>query len=144
MGAKAQNDSEPEAAPEAAAGSVACPDPTHWGAADLHGGWTVALPELGEHGTLVLRRHPEFSASLRGELRIGGHASIASGDLEEGEFNLDESRDGKTLFAFWSGRLAGMACGREIRGSMQQLDRPGEPGRESTFVLRRMVPGTGW
>ena len=65
----------------------------------------MELPQLGERGTLVLRQHPEFAASLRGEFELAGVRSIASGDVEEGEFNLDESHDGKRLSAFWNGRL---------------------------------------
>ncbi|QXL84572.1 hypothetical protein [Comamonas sp. NLF-1-9] len=126
------------------AAPAACPDLLRWGAPELYGRWQLQLPDLGQQGTLVLRRHPEFGASLRGEFEIAGLRSIASGDLEEGEFNLDESRDGKSLFAFWSGRLVPHACGREIRGQMQQLDRPGAPGRESRFVLRRLNAAPGW
>ncbi|NZA02318.1 hypothetical protein H0I39_12155 [Ottowia beijingensis] len=88
---------------------------------------------------------PEFSASLRGEFRYGGQRSIASGDVEGGEFNLDESRDGKTLFAFWSGQLVPAACGAEIRGKWQPLAREGQPVlAESDFILRRARGGTGW
>lgn len=132
------------ARPVAALAPAACPDLPRWDAPRLYGRWQLQLPDLGEQGTLVLRRHPEFGASLRGEFEIAGVRSIASGDLEEGEFNLDESRDGKSLFAFWSGRLVPEACGREIRGQMQQLDRPGRPGRESRFVLRRQGAAPGW
>ncbi len=116
-----------------------CPDVAQLHAAHLYGSWTVELPQAGLRGTLTLRQHPEFAASLRGEFRYGGQQSIASGDVEGGEFNLDESRDGKTLFAFWSGRLVPGACGAEIRGTWQPLAKPGEAARpESDFVLRRM------
>lgn len=101
------------------------------------------LPRLGEHGTLVLRQHPEFAASLRGEFTLGGVHSIASGDVEEGDFNLDESRDGKTLSAFWTGRLDDASCGREIHGTLQRLDRPGQRGVDTPFVLRRVGAASG-
>ena len=133
------NDSKIDANPAAASSPVnpACPDLKRWGARQLYGTWSVELPGLDAGGTLLLRQHPEFSASLRGEFDVAGQHSIASGDLEDGELNLDESRDGKSLFAFWTGQLVPAACGREIRGTWQQLPRAGEPARESTFVLRR-------
>lgn len=118
--------------------AVECPDVKQLHAAQLHGSWELELPQTGMRGQLTLRQHPEFSASLRGELRYGGQASIASGDVDGGEFNLDESRDGKTLFAFWSGQLVPSACGAEIRGQWQPVAREGQPpATESSFVLRR-------
>lgn len=122
----------------AAAAPNECPDVTRLHAAQLHGSWTVELVQAGQRGTLTLRQHPVFNASLRGEFRYGGHRSIASGDVEGGEFNLDESRDGKTLFAFWSGQLVPSACGAEIRGKWQPVTAPGRPPQpESDFILRR-------
>lgn len=115
-----------------------CSDVTLLHAAHLYGSWLLELPQAGQRGTLTLRQHPEFSGSLRGEFYYGGQRSIASGDVEEGEFNLDESRDGKTLHAFWSGQLVPAACGAEIRGAWQPLAQPGQPARaESEFILRR-------
>lgn len=122
----------------------ACPDLEHWDARRLYGAWEVELPALGQRGRLLLRQHPEFSASLRGEFHYGGQDSIASGDLEGGELNLDESQDGKSLHAFWTGQLVPAACGREIRGTWQRLAREGVPAAESTFVLRRANSGHGW
>ncbi len=118
--------------------TLECPDVTRLHAAQLHGSWELELVQTGQRGQLTLRQHPEFSASLRGELRYGGQRSIASGDVEGGEFNLDESRDGKSLFAFWSGQLVPGACGAEIRGRWQPLAREGQPApAESDFILRR-------
>lgn len=124
---------------------VACPDVTRLHAAQLHGSWELLLVQSGQRGQLTLSQHPEFNASLRGELRYGGQRSIASGDVEDGEFNLDESRDGKTLFAFWSGHLVPAACGAEIRGKWQQLTKEGQPVPvESDFVLRRQAAAPAW
>ena len=117
-----------------------CPSATALRASDLYGTWRVELPQAGLSGTLVLSQHPEFSESLRGRFSYGAITSIASGDVEEGgEFNLDESRDGKDLFAVWSGRVTPQSCGREIRGRWEPLDEPpGQPA--SDFVLRRVAP----
>ena len=122
-----------------------CPDVTQLHAAHLYGSWRVELVQAGQRGTLTLRQHPEFAASLRGEFRYGGQTSIASGDVEGGEFNLDESRDGKTLFAFWSGHLVPSACGAEIRGKWQPLVKEGAAAPpESDFVLRREAGDSAW
>ena len=122
--------------------SIECPDVTRLHTAQLYGSWEFELPQAGQRGQLTLRQHPEYSASLRGEIRYGGQRSIASGDVEDGEFNLDESRDGKTLHAFWSGRLVPSACGAEIRGTWQPLAQPGQaPRPESEFILRRAAAG---
>ena len=148
--ANQQNASKSPAPPQPAAPALAvnpaCPDLAHWGARQLYGNWIVELPALGQRGTLLLRQHPDFSESLRGEFSYGGHTSIASGDLDEGELNLDESRDGKSLFAFWTGQLVPASCGREIRGTWQQLPKPGQSALESPFVLRRVgaKPAGDW
>jgi hypothetical protein len=127
-----------------AIGGRACPDVRRWGAPQLYGTWEVELTQAGQRGRLLLRQHPEFRESLRGEFSYGGQASIASGDVEGGEVNLDESRDGKSLHAFWSGHLVPGACGREIRGTWQQLAREGVPAAESGFILRRGPAPGGW
>ena len=143
--ATGQNGSKTRAVSTAAADTnPACPHLARWQARELHGLWRVELPQLGERGTLVLRQHPEFAASLRGEFELAGVRSIASGDVEEGEFNLDESHDGKRLSAFWNGRLDAATCGREIHGTVQRLPVPGQRAVETPFVLRRNPPAQSW
>ncbi|MCK9514875.1 MAG: hypothetical protein WCZ18_00675 [Ottowia sp.] len=116
----------------------ACPDLADWGAPELYGSWDLALPDVDRQGTVELSRHPEYGASLRGHLRYAdGLQSIASGDLGEGAFNLDESVDGKTYYAFWTGHMVPESCGDEIRGLWQRLPQDGEPELQSRFVLRR-------
>ncbi len=117
-----------------------CPDVKTLRAAQLYGSWQLELTATQQRGQLTLRQHPEFSESLRGEFRYGSQRSIASGDIEGGEFNLDESVDGKTLYAFWSGQLVPARCGAEIRGTWQTLPKDNQPARESPFILRR----EGW
>ena len=117
--------------------SAECTDVRTLNAGQLYGTWELELTGLNQRGQLTLTQHPEFSASLRGEFRYGGQRSIASGDVEAGEFNLDESLDGKSLHAFWSGKLTPARCGAEIRGTWQTLPQPGKPAQESAFVLRR-------
>lgn len=127
-----------------AIGGRACPDVRRWGAPQLYGTWEVELTQAGQRGRLLLRQHPEFRESLRGEFSYGGQASIASGDVEGGEVNLDESRDGKSLYAFWTGQLVPARCGREIRGTWEQVPKAGQPALKSPFVLRRVDGGDRW
>lgn len=86
---------------------------------------------------MLLRQHPEFSESLRGELSYGTTNSIASGDLEGGEVNLDESSNRINMTATWTGHLVPSSCGKEIRGEWQDLTK----NTRSAFVLRRE---SGW
>ena len=123
-----------------AANPAECPNVKTLRAAQLYGSWELELTATRQRGQLTLRQHPEFRESLRGEFRYGNQRSIASGDVENGEFNLDESVDGKTLYAFWSGQLVPARCGAEIRGTWQTLPQPGHPAKESPFVLKR----AGW
>ncbi len=132
------------ATPAPRAVNPACPDLARWGAPQLYGRWELELTDLGQRGRLLLRQHPEFSASLRGELDYGGQHAIASGDVEDGELNLDESRDGKSLYAFWTGQLVPARCGREIRGTWEQVPKAGQPALKSPFVLRRVDGGDRW
>lgn len=135
----------PRTAPDATPKAAECTDVGTLGAGQLYGSWEVELPQAGLRGRLTLRQHPEFNASLRGEFDYGGRHSIASGDVEGGEFNLDESRDGKSLYAFWSGQLVPAACGAEIRGRWEPVATPGlTTPAASDFILRRSADVQAW
>ena len=126
-------------APDARAQDVACPQPAKITAPQLYGPWQVELPEAGMRGEVRLSRHPEFSESLRAHIRFGPVQSIASGDADNGHFDLDESHDGKTVTATWSGEIVPGSCGREIRGQWHDLDN----NLKSRFVLRRPAVASG-
>ena len=120
-----------------AVSSIYCKEPVKaLKAEQLHGSWTLTLTQANLSGQMRLSRHPEFSESLRGNLRYGPVEAIASGDLTSGKFELDESSDGKRLTATWSGQLTESACGDEIRGTWTELD----TNRTSDFVLVRVKP----
>ena len=121
----------------ASSAPASCPPPASYKAPHLYGNWKIELSATGQTGRMTLRRHPEFTESLRGELRYGSTQSIASGDIEEGEFNLDESSDRIQLTATWTGKLVESSCGKEIRGEWHDLDKD----VRSPFVLRREA---GW
>jgi|GEM_PF-959580 len=128
-----------------------CPADDALRASDLYGQWSVELPALGIRGHLTLKQHPEFTDSLRGLFDYGNVHSIASGDIEAGDFNLDESRDGKSYYAFWTGHIQPGTCGREIRGQWERApldnaptatsDGTAAPSQSSSpFILRRIGP----
>ncbi len=135
-----------QTAPTAAA--PACPAAADLSPADLYGLWRLVLwPEGGDEstpvstGAMLFGPHPEYPGSVRGRLRRSGpgadlEAEVAGDVGDDGEFNLDESADGKTMDAVWTGQPAD--CGRTVRG----LRRPatGRPTSSPAlqFLLRRI------
>lgn len=119
-----------------------CPAPAELGASDLYGLWRLTLwTEGGSEqdpvsiGALLLEPHPEYPGSVRGRLRRPGpgpdlEAQVAGDVTDEGEFNLDESADGVTMDAVWTGEP--VDCGRTIRGQR----RPAEGQSSDTPVLQ--------
>ncbi len=128
--------SEPQDSSKVQAAS-ACLAPKAFQSHHLFGAWRIELPATKQTGRITLRRHPEFSESLRGELRYGSTEAIASGDIEDGELNLDESSNRISITATWTGKLVESSCGKEIRGEWHDV----EKDIRSPFVLRRE---SGW
>lgn len=131
-----------------------CPTPptADLAPAELYGHWTLHLwPANGQAtepgaatGWVRFERHPEYPGSVRGRLRREAQdrqvlEAHVSGDVTAGEFNLDESADGITMDAVWTGHVTPSGCTRHIRG----LRRPAEnrPGEALHFVLRKRP---GW
>jgi hypothetical protein len=125
----------------------ACPAAADLTPADLYGLWRLVLWAEGgneavpvSNGALLFGPHPEYPGSVRGRLRRSGpgadlEAEVAGDVGDDGEFNLDESADGTTMDAVWTGQPTD--CGRTVRG----LRRPAE-GRMATgpvlqFLLHR-------
>lgn len=119
----------------------------------LYGLWQLVLwPQEGgseaapsSSGALLFERHPEYPDSVRGNLKRStagnDRQAVVSGDVTDGEFNLDESADGVNLDAVWEGSVTASGCGQELRGirrSAQGRSTPPEP--VMNFVLKK-VPG---
>lgn len=123
---------------------TACVAATDVGALHLYGLWraewsaTPGQPALV--ATLLFEKHPELSDSVVGTIRreAVGHPQIAqvAGDVDDGDFTLEESVDGRSISAVWTGRVVDDSCGKEIRGTWT---RSADPSPRS-FVLRK-VPG---
>lgn len=62
-----------------------------------------------------------------------GRPALVAGDVDDGEFTLEESTNGTSISATWTGDVVDGSCGREIRGSWQAAG----GGPALTFVLRR-------
>jgi len=73
---------------------------------------------------------------VRGGINRDGVKGLVAGDVENGEFALDESADGIKIAATWVGNVVENSCGKEIRGTWTAAI--GKP--EYRFVLRK-VPG---
>ena len=126
----------------------ACPAAADLTPADLYGLWRLVLwPEGGDEsapvstGALLFGPHPEYPGSVRGRLRRSGpgadlEAEVAGDVGDDGEFNLDESADGVTMDAVWTGQPGD--CGRTVRGLRRPASgRPASPPALQ-FLLRRI------
>lgn len=102
-------------------------------AGTLIGPWSAQID--GEPGTwaLTLSPHPEHRGSLRGELRQGTLRYLVVADLDEGEFTMEESHDGRKIAATWLGRLSPPDCHARIQG--QRVT--GDPSARSFRLTRQ-------
>ena len=113
-----------------------CPVPAELGAVHLYGLWYAEWEGQTPGATVQWVRHPENPGSVRGVLTRAGVAVQVAGDVDNGEFSLEESVDGQHISATWQGTVLAASCGKEIRGSWNNaLD-----NTSSTFVLRK-APG---
>ena len=99
----------------------------------LLGLWRAEFADGGPGATLLLEPHPEYAQSVRGAINRDGDRGLLAGDVEDGEFTLEESVNGTNISAAWLGDIVEGSCGREIRGTWQA---PGDP-RTRAFVLRK-------
>jgi hypothetical protein len=135
-----------------ASAAPACTVHDHLPPAQLGGDWEVLFwPEGGspaqatDRGQLRLERHPEYTAGVRGDLLRGSgrqmRASRVSGDVTEGEFHLDESNDGKTMSAVWSGQALDCGGRLSISGTRRPAEGSDSPDPVQAFRLQRLP---GW
>ena len=116
---------------------AACPGTTEVTALHLYGAWQARWEGVDAPGTLMLGRNPDHPDSLRGSIRRGTTEAQVAGDVDKGEFTLEESTDGRSISATWAGTVVADACGKEISGVWtSSADR-----KERSFVLRKLP---GW
>jgi hypothetical protein len=111
-----------------------CPQPFETSQRHLLGLWHAQFEGLPRGATLLLEAHPDLSESVRGEVDRDGERTAAAGDLDDGDFTLEESRNGVNISAAWLGEMVEGSCGREIRGTWHsESDKAERP-----FVLHKL------
>jgi hypothetical protein len=100
------------------AAATACPKAEEATHLDLLGTWKAEVEGVPA-AVVILRRHPELAESVRGSVRRAGQDVEAAGDVDEGEFTLEESANGINISAVWLGDVVEGSCVREIRGTWQ-------------------------
>lgn len=118
--------------PEAA--RLTCPTGSEVTYRHLLGLWRASFDGLPRGATLLLEQHPELAESVRGAINRDGERSLVAGDVEDGEFTLEESADGVKIDGTWSGTVIDGSCGREIRGDWQRTS----DSAPRAFVLRKL------
>lgn len=102
--------------------------------AEMLGRWRAEFEDAKLSGTLVLEKHATYADSLSGTIDRGAVQRPVSGEVEDGEFTLEESADGVHISGIWLGEVVEGSCGREIRGTWS-VDGEGKDAR--AFVLRK-------
>jgi hypothetical protein len=111
----------------------ACPHASEVKQADMLGLWRAEFEGAGHAGTLLLEKHALYAESLSGSINRNGDRRPLAGDVEDGEFTLEESADGLRISATWIGEVVEGSCGKEIRGTWSA-----EGDKETrAFVLRK-------
>ncbi|WP_159915026.1 hypothetical protein [Pantoea sp. 18069] len=106
----------------------------HWNAEFTPAAGAPPIPFTSAR--LELTPHPELAASVRGRLQRAGSEALLAGDVDQGDFTLEESVNGTNISATWIGQVVSDSCGKEIRGTWTQEN----PPLALSFVLRKQ-PG---
>lgn len=123
----------------------ACPPAVDTVVQQLYGLWRASFdaPPEPRQATLLFEKSsdPELADTVGGgisrEGANGTERAEVAGDVDKGEFTLEESADGRAISATWTGRVVEGSCGREIRGTWLS----GDEKVERAFVLRKQP---GW
>lgn len=112
----------------------ACPAAGDVSQKDLLGTWQAQVDGQARPATLKLVKHPQFAETFRGVVERGGQRLQVSGDVDNGEFTLEESANGTNISATWLGDVVDGSCGREIRGTWKAEGEEAPRG----FVLKKL------
>jgi hypothetical protein len=133
----------------ASAAQANCPTASQLTHAHMKGDWQVVWQEQGRASappeTVRFGPNPEFPDSLSGELLRGKQRVQLAGDVEDGQLTLEESPDGKSISATWTGQVQAGSCGTAVTGQWTRdagspmAERQGPAQRQ--FLLRRSA---GW
>ncbi len=103
----------------------------HWNAEFTPAADAAQMPVTSAR--LELIPHPELAASVRGRVQRAGSEALLAGDVDQGDFTLEESINGTNISATWIGQVVADSCGKEIRGTWTQE----KPPLALSFVLRK-------
>ncbi len=106
----------PAAAQPVTAG-LPCPKAADVTQQQMLGLWRAQFEGLAQGATLLLEASATHAGSFSGGVNRNGERGQVAGDIEDGEFTLEESPDGQRIGATWLGDVVEGSCGREIRGS---------------------------
>lgn len=114
-----------------------CPAPEEVTPLHLYGLWLVRFDGLPGTATLWLQKSQNHAEGVGGSIERAGERALVAGEVDEGEFTLEESTDGQRIAATWTGKVSDDACGMEIQGTWTRAgDSASYP-----FVLRKQP---GW
>lgn len=121
----------------------ACPAAAEMDHQHLQGRWRAELQATAPGSsptvvTLQLGPHPELSQSVRGTALRQGITAQVSGDVDAGDMTLEESINGTSISATWTGRVVDGSCGKEIQGTWNNAN-PTPTAPSAPFVLRRQA-----
>lgn len=112
-----------------------CPASAQVSQGHLLGLWRAEFEGLPRGATVLMEKHPEDEGRVSGMINRNGERSLLAGDLDKGEFTMEESADGTHISGVWTGEMAEGSCGRVIRGTWQEEK---DPPRPYPFVLRKL------
>jgi hypothetical protein len=112
-----------------------CPAPAQVTQRHLLGLWRAEFEGLPRGATLLMEKHPEDEGRVSGMINRNGERSLIAGELDEGEFTMEESADGTHISGVWTGDVVEGSCGRVIRGTWREEK---DPPRPYPFVLRKL------
>lgn len=108
----------------------------------LYGLWRAEFEGLPRGATLLFEKHAELADSVSGDVTRDGVKALIAGDVDQGEFTLEESFDGQHIAATWLGTVVENSCGREIRGLWNNTsNNTATEAASYPFVLRKLP---GW
>jgi len=100
----------------------------------LYGRWEARFGSSAAVADVRLAPHPDYPGSVRGTIGRSGMDAQLSGDIDnDGFLILDESQDGRSISAVWSGEMQPGSCGKEFKGTW----RNSSDDSTQPFVLRK-------
>ena len=87
----------------------------------LYGTWDATFDGAPGISTVTLGKHPDYDG-VRGTIeRAGQPAAQLAGDIDtDGLLALDESQDGQSISATWSGDMTPGSCAKEFKGTWRK------------------------